>query len=84
MKIIMTNMSICEALSGPNFRFNSDDAIKHGIEKTIIYHNIGTFGLIPSNEIHLKFPYIEKERFYELVEELKDDNLIFEGDYLCQ
>ena len=63
-------------------QINSDLVLLLGIEKAAIVDNIvDKRRKEKDDELHLIFPYIEKERFYELLEELiEEGHLVKNGE----
>lgn len=54
-----------------------EDVLKHGMEKACILGNITNVSTKFEN-IHEGFPYFEKEKFYKLLNELKEEGLLSE------
>lgn len=52
---------------------DSDDVIKHGMEKACILGNADKLDKTPFFDWWKRFPYIEQKRFYELLVELESD-----------
>lgn len=56
--------------------FSCKDAESMGLEKAIIYWNIENFAGSPRIYLSCHFPFIEKKRFYLLLEELIDEGML--------
>jgi hypothetical protein len=60
---------------------NKDEAKKIGLEKCCISCNVNKFKQKRFEDLHLDFPYIEKEKFYQLFNELvKDGEIVFQEE----
>ncbi len=51
-----------------------------GLEKTIILYNISEVPNCPRNQKHLHFPYIDPEKFYQLLDEIVKEGLAWEEE----
>lgn len=57
--------------------FTKDEAMKYGLEKACILYEIrNSLEGMPKEELYEEFPFIKKERFYELLEELLKDKIL--------
>jgi hypothetical protein len=64
--------------------FLSSYAVTHGLEKAVIIENVNRFyhinriqgSPIKEEDLYLEFPFIEKERFYQLLNELIEEGIL--------
>jgi DNA-binding PadR family transcriptional regulator len=55
---------------------NSDDVLKHGMEKACILGNLDKLFYEDRENFHEHFAYIEQKRFYKLLDKLIEDGYI--------
>jgi len=56
--------------------FYSSKAERFGLLAAIILENRDRFINLPFEELYLAFPYIEKEKFYNIVKELNGERVV--------
>lgn len=57
--------------------YSKEDAVKYGLEKACILYEIGeSCEGMKIKDLYKEFPFIEKERFYILLNELIEENLL--------
>ena len=59
-----------------NHEFKSEDAVVHGIEKACILSNVHLYPEIAEEDLYYQFPYIKKETFYILLNELVEAEIL--------
>ena len=60
--------------------FDSREAEKIGLEKSIILTNLNLFYNIQKENLYKHFPYIPPDRFYSLLDELIKEGQIWEDN----
>ncbi len=59
--------------------YSKEDAVKYGLEKACILYEIGNSCQgMNKKDLYKEFPFIEKERFYIVLNELIEENLLME------
>ncbi len=59
--------------------YSKEDAVKYGLEKACIIYEIGnSCEGMKKTLLYKEFPFIQKEKFYELLEELLQEGLLKE------
>lgn len=57
--------------------YSKEDAVKYGLEKACILYEIGnSYEGIKIKDLHKEFPFIEEKKFYVLLNELIEENLL--------
>ncbi len=55
---------------------NAEDVLKYGIKKACILGNIDKCAHLQEDQYHTAFPYMDKEEFWDLLQDLINENLL--------
>lgn len=59
--------------------YSKEDAVKYGLEKACIIYEIGnSCSGMKKSELYKEFPFIPRDRFNELLQEILDEGLLME------